>query len=180
MNEHIGNNTDQDEPPVALKDLISKIQLPADLERRSRAAGRAAYVIDRMRWERQCHRIAERPLDRYLRGLAELAGVALDEVQAALALPAWDQVTAATAPLLARVARLIGLPADETGKFTRWTYLGCVDPERSDAILATHRGEPQISIEDALRQQEECYSEEQRAEVARIIEAIRSEYAQEG
>src|SRR5262249_17329407 len=118
MNEFLNKN-DREEMPDWLATLISKLQISPDLERRSRAAGRSAYAIDRMRKERKRHSLAALPLDRYLRGLAELAGVRLDGVLTSLGLPALDRVTSASAPLMARLARLVGLGAREAELFTR-------------------------------------------------------------
>jgi hypothetical protein len=171
-------NARLDEPSVALKNLLAKITLSPELARRSQAAGRAGYLIDLMRREREDHELALRPLDRYLRGLAELAGVRLEEVRHGLGATAWDVVTAGTAPLLARISRLIGLSAAETAACARWAYLGAVMPDSSDALLATHRGKLASTLEKELQRHEAEYANEQRVELDRILEAIRSEYGE--
>jgi hypothetical protein len=163
-----------------LKTLISSVRLPAELDRRCKLASRAAFVIAKMRRERTYHNIADLPLDRYLRGLAELAGVALTEVQSAFSLPALDSVTAVTAPILARIARLVGIPGADTEMYARWTFLQGVDSDRSDAILALSRGpDAKVPLDIALQTQESAYSADQAAELARVIKAIRHEYSRE-
>jgi hypothetical protein len=155
------------------------VQLPPELDERCRSSSRAAFALSRMRREREHHRIAELPMDRYINGLAGLAGVSLNEVQTSLGLPSWDNVTSATAPLIARVARLIGLPVGDAEKFVRWTYLGSINREQSDSILAMNRGlSMRTPLDESLHQNETLYNEQQGAELRQIVRAIRIEYTE--
>jgi hypothetical protein len=127
MNESSQNRADEGDPELLLTDLASKTQLSNEQERRCAVAARAAYAIDLMRREHESHGIALLPLDLYLRGLAEFAGVSLDEVLTALELSSQDRATAPLSSgvgLLARVARLIGLTADETQTLARMGMSG--------------------------------------------------------
>jgi hypothetical protein len=168
------------EAPLELTALFSRMKLPAELESRCISASRAAYAVDRMRRERELHQISELPFDRYIHGLAGLAGVSLVEVQRSFGLPNWDRVTASTVSFLARIARLIGLPVADAEIFLRWTYLSRVNQEQSESILAMPRGQHcRIPLGEILDQKEAHYDERQQAELNDILQAIRAEYTVE-
>jgi hypothetical protein len=177
-------SADEEESHVKLTELITNLQLPPEFEERCKSAGRASYAIDQMRRKRlrdeDEDKLGELPLDRYIQQLAKMAEVSLDDVQRSFGLPTWDEITVSTVSLLGRVARLIGLPASDTIKFARWTYLGRVDPEKSDSLFARPRGKlTSVPLEEALHQKEADYNAQQRRELSQIIAAIDSEYTEE-
>jgi hypothetical protein len=183
MNESNEKKIDLGESDLWLKDLVLTMHSSPEVEQRHLTAARAAHAIDLMRKAREHQGFAALPLDRYLRGLAEVAGVSLDEVLTSLGLSPQDRVTAATAPLLARVARLIGLPADETLTLARLMFVDSAVEVRLDAIVGRNPGarasagaDAHPSIDEVLQQHEKDYSEVQRAELGSIEGAIKSEY----
>src|SRR5204863_8995552 len=98
-------------------------------------------------------------------------------IQLALNLPGWGQVDRGTARLLARIARLIGLSEEDTGRFARWTFLGNTDEAQADALLVMPRGQnAQLQLEESLDQKERLYTAERREELQAVLRAIHAEF----
>jgi hypothetical protein len=173
-------NAGQDESAAWIESLLLEARLPSDFEARCKAAGKAAYAIDRMRRERRFNKFSELPFHRHIRGLAQLAGASLTPIERTFGIPDTWQITAQKASVIARVARLIGLTLTETNLSVRWTFFDFLNPERSEEILALSRGDGEpIPVGTTLAVEEAGYSGEERAELERIKRAIREEYARE-
>jgi hypothetical protein len=180
MNDIHETNAGQNGPATWIESLLSEARLPADFDVRSKTAGQAAYSIDRMRRERRHNKFSELPFHRHIRGLAEFAGASLAPIQQTFGIESWQRITAQAAPLVARVARLIGLTLAETDLSVRWAFFDSMNPERSEEILALSRGDSEpIPVGTTLAAEEAGYSGEEKAELERIARAIRGEYARE-
>ena len=162
------------DPPAGLPGLLSSARLPEDADRRCRVASKAAFAIDQLRRERARHRISDVPFGRYLQSLSTLGAISLENIQTSLGLPDWV-VTAATAPSLARLARLIELSEEQARKFIRGTFA-----EPHGFAEAAHRGAEPIPFDEVLEIVESGYSEFTRAELDEVLRAIHIEYDQMG
>lgn len=173
-------NSRQSESVTWIESLLSGMQLPPDFDAHCKTAGQAAYAIDRLRRERRLNRFSELPLHRHIRGLAELAGTSLAPIQQVFGIEDWHKITGKTASRISRVARLIGLTVQEANLSLRWTFFDLMNPERSEEIFALSRGDVEpMPVATTLATEEAEYSSDEKAELERIVRAIREEYSRE-
>jgi hypothetical protein len=160
----------QAEPPAWLTGLIARTQLPGDFDRRCDIASKAAYAIFQLRVEGTRHKISDAPFGRVVQALAVIGKIHLGDLQESLSVPDWDKVSAATAAPFARLARLLEFSYEQAERAIRGTFA-----EPVLAQVAPAGGVP-MSFDQALQKAESQYSEEDKAELDRLIQAIRSEY----